>query len=356
MVRRSISSWPLRSLAAIVLLAAVAGGATAPAAAAGAVPSGEAAPPAEPAARKPLPRPERLGGADRYEQSVMVSKTMQLRHVDIVYIASGEKFPDALSAASVAGLHRSPLLLTARDTLPESVRREVLRLTPTTIVIVGGEASVSEAVALQLSQTVSGVTITRVGGADRYEVSRNLIRDPLVGSRTTALFIATGSQFTDALSAAPAARQVQASVLLIDGGESAPTMAERMVFDELTVDYAYIAGGPASVSSALERSLQVTMTTERLAGPDRFAASVAIANRAFARAEVAYLASGVNFPDALSGGPVAAYNEAPLYLVRPDCVPEVVLNDLARLNPKSIVMLGGPATLGEGVQNLTLCA
>jgi putative cell wall-binding protein len=350
----------LRSTLAAVLLSAAVGGAVlvqplAPASATQS--SAGSAATSGMTSRAALPTPQRIGGADRYEQSVLASQSLSIKHADIVYVASGEKFPDALSAASIAGLHDVPLLLTARDGLPDVVRREIARLTPMTIVIVGGEASVSETVASQLSRSVTGVTVTRVAGADRFAVSRSLILDRLVGAPdSTAIMLASGAQFTDALSAAAAATELHTPVLLVDGTETRPTSDESALFTARGTSVAIIVGGESSVSAALKTSLDATHTTHRLAGPDRFTTSVAVNAAVFESADIAYLASGVSFPDALSGAPAAAHYDAPLYLVRPDCVPSVVLDDLARLAPKSIVMLGGPATLGQGVADLVRCA
>jgi putative cell wall-binding protein len=350
----------LRSTLAAVLLSAVVGGAVvvqSPAPVSATQSSAESVSTSGVTSRAALPKPQRLGGTDRYEQSVLASQSLALRHADIVYVASGEKFPDALSAASIAGLHDVPLLLTPRDGLPDVVRREIVRLTPMTIVIVGGEASVSESVASQLSRTVTGVTVTRVGGADRFAVSRSLIRDPFVGAPTsTKIMLATGVQFTDALSAAPASAMINAPVLLVDGSETSSTSDESALFSARGTNVAVIVGGESSVSAALKTSLDATLTTYRVAGPDRFTTSVAVNASAFKSADTAYLASGVSFPDSLSGAPAAAHFDAPLYLVRPDCIPAVVLDDLARLAPTTIVMLGGPATLGQGVANLVPCA
>ncbi|WP_327015436.1 cell wall-binding repeat-containing protein [Cryobacterium sp. GrIS_2_6] len=54
----------------------------------------------------------------------------------------------------------------------------------------------------------------------------------------------------------------------------------------------------------------------RVAGPDRYATSRAIALDAFgAGAASAYIATGVNFPDALAAGPSAAHFSGPTILV-----------------------------------------
>ncbi|GLK15809.1 cell wall-binding repeat-containing protein [Herbiconiux flava] len=302
-----------------------------------------------------LPLPERLGGADRYAGAVAASVAMGLRHVETVYVASGENFPDALSAASVAGINGAPLLLTARETLPDVVRREIVRLTPATVVVVGGELAVSEAVALELSRAATGATVTRIAGTDRYEVSRRLVSDPSVGAVGSPwLITATGRQFPDALSSAPVAAKLSSPVLLVDGLEAEPTAAETALLAEMATTSVLLAGGTASISAPLETALKRTVLTQRSSGEDRFGTSVAL-NATFSEAKIAYLASGQSFPDALSGGPLAAHFEAPLYLVRQDCVPQVVLDDLTRLAPEKLVILGGPLVLGVGVETLTAC-
>lgn len=89
-------------------------------------------------------------------------------------------------------------------------------------------------------------------------------------------------------------------------------------------------------------------TTARLAGPDRFATSVAISREQFPGtvAEV-YLARADAFADALSGG---ALTDGPVLLV-PACgtLPPVVAAEIARLDPERVVALGGAAAVCDAV-------
>lgn len=91
----------------------------------------------------------RLSGADRYETAAEVSRSAWTpEDASVVYLASGENFPDALSAgASTQGL--GPLLLTRPDVLPPATRAELERLAPCLVVVVGGDPAVSDAVALE---------------------------------------------------------------------------------------------------------------------------------------------------------------------------------------------------------------
>lgn len=89
-----------------------------------------------------------------------------------------------------------------------------------------------------------------------------------------------------------------------------------------------------------------------IAGTDRYATSVAISKSGFAP-DVAcvYVASGANFPDALSAGPAATRCGGPLLLVPPTTLPSNVANELKRLSPERIVIAGGTGAVSSGVES-----
>lgn len=90
----------------------------------------------------------RLSGADRYETAAEVSAAWTPEETVTVFLASGENYPDALSMGASTFLE-GPLLLTRRDALPQATIDELDRLQPCFVVVVGGEAAVSDAVALE---------------------------------------------------------------------------------------------------------------------------------------------------------------------------------------------------------------
>jgi putative cell wall-binding protein len=69
----------------------------------------------------------------------------------------------------------------------------------------------------------------------------------------------------------------------------------------------------------------------------------------FPAADTVFVATGGNYPDALAGSAAAARLGAPVLLVTSDAVPGSVVAELARLSPRSIVVLGGTAAVGEPV-------
>ncbi|WP_374699911.1 cell wall-binding repeat-containing protein, partial [Microbacterium sp. B24] len=88
----------------------------------------------------------------------------------------------------------------------------------------------------------------------------------------------------------------------------------------------------------------------RLAGADRYETAVAVSGRYSPGVPVAYVATGANFPDALSAAAVAASDGGPLLLTSPDALPSVVHAELSRLQPASIVVIGGFAAVSPSVE------
>ena len=95
-------------------------------------------------------------------------------HTQVVYIATGENFPDALGAAATAALGLGPVLLVQQNSVPGPTLAELNRLQPPEIVIVGGTAVISNAVKTQLEGLGWGPTVTRIAGANRYDTAAQL--------------------------------------------------------------------------------------------------------------------------------------------------------------------------------------
>jgi hypothetical protein len=73
-------------------------------------------------------------------------------------------------------------------------------------------------------------------------------------------------------------------------------------------------------------------------------------------ASTAYVATGLDFPDALAGGPVAAAAKGPLLLVSRPCVTGAMRAELDRLGVTKLVLLGGPNAVSGSIASLTPCS
>ncbi len=88
----------------------------------------------------------------------------------------------------------------------------------------------------------------------------------------------------------------------------------------------------------------------RVAGADRFATAAAVSANAMAPGvDTVYVATGLNYPDALAAAALAGRVGAPVLLVHPLVVPAATAAELARLQPRRIVVLGGAAVVSDAV-------
>lgn len=85
--------------------------------------------------------------------------------VDTVLLASTANYPDALVAAAAGNKIGAPVLLTDQGELPQQTRDALSRLDPSTVVVVGGPAVVSDPVIATLE---SDYNVTRLWGTTRY--------------------------------------------------------------------------------------------------------------------------------------------------------------------------------------------
>jgi putative cell wall-binding protein len=295
---------------------------------------------------------QRIAGADRYGTAIQISQQNYASGVPIAYIAAGANYPDALSAASAAALAGGPLLLTSAPSLPSAVSAELVRLQPSKIVVVGGTSAVSDAVLRALRRYAPSVT--RESGADRYATSRAIASATF--SVASTAFIASGRNFPDALSASAAAGAQHAPVILVDGTASTLDAKTTAVLRSLGVTKIVVAGGTSAVSAGIASGLGRIAPVTRLGGSDRFSTAVLVNSAFFSSAAKAYLASGLNFPDALAGAAVAGRDGAPLYITQPNCVPDNVASALSGKGVVDRVVLGGAAALSANVSSGIACS
>ncbi|MFF1632820.1 cell wall-binding repeat-containing protein [Leifsonia sp. NPDC058248] len=286
----------------------------------------------------------RLSGSSRYETAVAVSRQYS-RGVPVAFVATGTNFPDALSAAAAAAKLGGPLLLTKPTQLPASVSAELSRLRPQRIYVVGGTSVVSAGVATALSRFA---TTSRLAGANRYATADAIIRRAF--PHADHAIIATGRSFPDALAATGAAGARHAPIILVEGTRSAVPKATLDRLSAMGVTSVGIAGGTAVVSTGIETQLRhAGMTVTRYGGSNRYW-TAALLNKAYfppGSSPTSFLATGVNFADALAGGALAGRLAAPLELSTRTCVEPAVGDQLSTLGATSAVVLGGAGVVSQ---------
>ncbi len=95
----------------------------------------------------------RIAGATRYDTAVALSQYGYPNGSDLVVIATGTNFPDALTIATA--IPAAPLLLLPATGIPANVAAEIQRLGATRAVIVGGEGAVTAEQAAQIDSLLT---------------------------------------------------------------------------------------------------------------------------------------------------------------------------------------------------------
>jgi putative cell wall-binding protein len=117
----------------------------------------------------------------------------------------------------------------------------------------------------------------------------------------------------------------------------------------ICVDAVNVGLGTSVTLGCTTVTVPTTLTSTRINGVDRFATAVAVSSQTAPGVQTVYVASGENFPDALSVAPVAAKAGVPLLLVTSTSVPANVSAELTRLHPASIVVVGGVDAISDAV-------
>jgi GH25 family lysozyme M1 (1,4-beta-N-acetylmuramidase)/putative cell wall-binding protein len=300
-----------------------------------------------------IPPSQRLAGTDRFDTAVKISQhAFPNPGVPVVYVASGMNFPDALSAATAAGAQHGPVLLAGTDSVPSGTIAELNRLQPAKIIVVGGTSAIDATAYAQLAAL--NRPLQRIGGADRFETSR-LIANYAFPNATSA-FVATGSAFADALTAAPVAAKKGVPLLLIDGAAMDPGTASYLTsrpFRSVT-----LVGGATVIAQAWADSVtSAGISATRIGGATRFDTSSALVSAGFANnsSSSAYVASGYAWQDALVAGAAAGATSQPLLLAASTCIPRTIGDQFVRLGTSSFEIAGGTNVLSSGVDAFAVC-
>ncbi len=288
------------------------------------------------------PEVGRLSGSDRYLTAVKVSQQFA-PGVHTVFVATGEKFPDALAAAARAGHLHSPVLLTPHDRVPSVVRAELLRLQPQRVVLVGGLSSIDAVTATEIDRITADAPVRRLSGANRYETAAKIAAQ--FGS-ADIVFVATGENFPDALAGSARAGALHAPLLLVEHNRI--PAATRAQLSRLEPEQIVLLGGTGSVSSLVRAQLGGYGDVDRVAGADRYETAALLA-RDYPTAASVYVSSGLRWPDALSAAARAGGLGVPVILVRQDSIPASSWAELDRLDPSRVWVTGGPSSVSDGV-------
>lgn len=294
----------------------------------------------------------RLAGNDRLSTAVAISqKTFpNSRTADAVLLATGLDFPDALAGASLGKIKNAPLLLVTTYQDSKVTLDEIQRvLKPNgSVYILGGEGVVAPVFVTDLQGR--GYNVRRLAGLNRYATAVAIAKEVKV-SGWGEVIVATGQNFPDSLSISSYCAANGIPMVLVEQNK-VPAEVENYL-NTLQPTEITIVGGTGVVSTSVEsrlKQLLPRLTTRRFGGIDRFETCVKITQGLFGNnSSLLFVATGIDFPDALAGSVLAGFNNAPIILINPTRLPDAILSYLTQLNHKKVVALGGEGVVSRDV-------
>ena len=276
---------------------------------------------------------------------------------DSIVLVDGNVAADGLSATPfAAGLHAPILLTTWKTGLEPAVMDQIKASGKKNLYLVGGQVPMTPYDEFELRD--AGVNIHRIAGPDRFNtaVAVNRATESLIGAaphKPLNLFIADGVGFPDALVAGAAAGRTGSLMLLSKGNTLDPATYSYISELGQTRPLQITAVGGPAVRAVQNTPWPTTMSVniKPVMGKDRYeTAAILAASQPGSKAAV--LVSGETFPDALSGGALAADQNAALILTRAKELPEPSYQALRRHGSEKTIVVGGPSAVSPKVAEL----
>lgn len=235
----------------------------------------------------PLVNTLALGGDDAISAAVALSQATFPDGAGTAIISRDDLFADGFSSGAFQGVFEAPLLFTGSEDLDVRTGQELRRLGMSNVAILGGERALNPLVVSKLE--AAGLNVSRVGGPTRVETAIEAAQ-VTAPSATTAVLVRAypdagqgdDQAYADLLAAGPYAAENGWPLLLTTSGSLHPAVAAYLA--EAGFTDVVIVGGEQAVSAAVEQAVQALgISTGRVAGSNRFATAVAIAEaRGFA--------------------------------------------------------------------------
>ncbi|WP_421381957.1 cell wall-binding repeat-containing protein [Bacillus salacetis] len=279
----------------------------------------------------------RFGGENRYETAIEISQE-GWDTADSVILTRGDEFPDALAGSPLAYQMDAPILLNRKGELLPEVRDELERLDARKVIILGGPNAVPSEVEQDIASL--GYAVERISGSTRFETAAKIAAR--LGDDAGPAVVANGRGFPDAMAIAPYAAQKGYPILLTEEDELPAATQEALAGRSKTL----VIGGERVIQDAVYSEL---VNPVRYAGDNRYGTAAAIAEQLFP-SNKAFVATGYEFADALTGSVLAAKNGAATLLVKNSFITAETAAAVRRAGINNFTILGGRSAIDYNVE------
>ncbi|HSQ90048.1 cell wall-binding repeat-containing protein [Romboutsia sp.] len=291
----------------------------------------------------------KLIGEDRYQTAIKISNEQSgeakyegWRGARNVIVVNSNSMVDALSATPFANEKSAPILLTEKNELNSETKKEISRLRPENVYVIGGESVVSDSVINELKSM--DIYVERISGNDRYETSLEIAKKLSNYINISEIAVVNGvTGLPDAVSIAPVAANKNMPIVLASPNEG--TKVFDQYIKENNITKSYVIGNKAAISNEIANKLP---NAERLGGIDRNETNAVILEKFYTGEKldnIFIVKDGMkkqnDLIDALAVGVLASSKvDSPVVIVGND------LNDkqkslLSKKQPREITQVGG---------------
>jgi len=201
--------------------------------------------------------------------------------------------------------------------------------------------------ALLFPKVASAIEMERISGKDRIQTAVEVAKKGWPNG-SDVVVLARANDFPDALAGTPLAYQENAPILLTSSTYISSKTAQEIA--RLGASKVIILGGKGAISNSVEQHLneEMDLAVQRISGQDRYETAANIAKELDAY-DTAVVASGEDFPDALSISAYAAREGYPILLTTKGKLPSVS-QKLVNETSKNY-LIGGEGVISASVEN-----
>lgn len=219
-------------------------------------------------------------GSNRYETSSKILESSGNKDTLILVNASKE-MSDGLSAAALSGKLKADIVPINPDNVDNATEETIKKAK--NIILVGGDSAIPK----DFEKRLSGKKITRIGGKDRVETSKEIAK--YIGNYKKAYIVNGYTGQADAMSIAPvSARDVSPIILTKPNSKSIDSVKN--------VDYSVIGG-----EDAVSNSIQESTNSDRIGGKNRYETNRMVLDKFYKDRKSISFCNGETLVDALLG-------------------------------------------------------
>lgn len=204
-----------------------------------------------------------------------------------------------------------------------------------------------------LPLNAQAITINRFAGVDLFQTAKAIAEQYNSGT-VQDVILTTGNNFPDALSVSVLAVKLSAPILLVDKNVESSSESFDYITQHLSkTGTVHIIGGTGAVNLGFETKLKELgfIHIDRIGGYDLYDTDLLIAQKiAAAKNTPVVIASGQNFPDALSISSVASNKGWPILLVGKDYLAKDIKDYISTQQPSQVYIVGGTAVVSQALE------